>query len=36
MFHALVPNGAGGEVDGADVVIVHEGALHQRSLELLK
>jgi hypothetical protein len=29
MFHALVLNGVGGEVDGADVVTVDEGALRQ-------
>jgi hypothetical protein len=36
MFRALVLNGVGGEVDGADVVTVDECALHQRSVELLK
>jgi hypothetical protein len=36
MFHALVLNGASGKVDDADVVTVDEGALHQRSVELLK
>jgi hypothetical protein len=36
MFHALVLNGVGGEVDGTDVVAVDEGALHQWSVELLK
>jgi hypothetical protein len=36
MLHALVLNGIGGEVDGTDVVTVDEGALYQRSVELLK
>jgi hypothetical protein len=36
MLHALVLNGLGGEVDGADVVVVDEGALRQQSMELLK
>jgi hypothetical protein len=36
MFHALVLNGVGGEVDGADVVTVDECALRQWSVELLK
>jgi hypothetical protein len=36
MFHALVLNGVGGEVDDADVVIVDEGALRQWSMELMK
>jgi hypothetical protein len=27
MVRALVPNGVGGEVDGADVITVDEGAL---------
>jgi hypothetical protein len=36
MLHALVLNGVGGEVDGTDVVTVDEGALRQRSVELLK
>jgi hypothetical protein len=36
MLHALVLNGIGGEVDGTDVVAVDEGALCQRSVELLK
>jgi hypothetical protein len=36
MLRALVPNGVGGEVDDADIVTVDEGALHQRSVELLK
>jgi hypothetical protein len=36
MFHALVLNGVGGEVDGADVVTVDEGALRQQSVEHLK
>jgi hypothetical protein len=35
MLHTLVLNGVGGEVDDADVVTVDEGALHQRSVELL-
>jgi hypothetical protein len=36
MLHALVRNGVGGEVDGADVVIVGEGTLRQWSMKLLK
>jgi hypothetical protein len=36
MFHALVLNGVGGEIDDADVVAVDEGAIYQRSVELLK
>jgi hypothetical protein len=36
MHHALVLNEIGGEVDGADVITVDEGALCQRSVELLK
>jgi hypothetical protein len=36
MFLALVLNGVSGEVDGADVVTVDEGALRQWSVELLK
>jgi hypothetical protein len=36
MLHALVLNGVGGEVDDADVIVVDEGALHRRSMELLK
>jgi hypothetical protein len=36
MLHALVLNGVGGEVDGTNVVIVDEVALHQRSTKLLK
>jgi hypothetical protein len=36
MLHALVLNGVGGEVDGADVVEVDECALRQQSVELLK
>jgi hypothetical protein len=36
MLHALVLNGIGREVDGTDVVAVDEGALYQRSVELLK
>jgi hypothetical protein len=36
MFLALVLNGVSGEVDGADVVAVDEGALRQWSVELLK
>jgi hypothetical protein len=36
MLRALVLNGVGGEVDGADVVIVDECALRQRSVKLLK
>jgi hypothetical protein len=35
MLRALVLNEVGGEVDNADVVVVDEGALHQRSVELL-
>jgi hypothetical protein len=36
MFHALVLNGVGGEVDDTDVVAVDEGVLHQWSVKLLK
>jgi hypothetical protein len=36
MLRALVLNGVGGEVDGADVVAVDESALCQRRVELLK
>jgi hypothetical protein len=36
MLRALVLNAVGGEVDGVDVVVVDEGALRQRSVELLK
>jgi hypothetical protein len=36
MLHALTLNEVSGEVDGVDVIIVDEGALRQRSVELLK
>jgi hypothetical protein len=36
MLRALVLNGVGGEIDDADVVTLDEGALRQRSVELLK
>jgi hypothetical protein len=36
ILRSLVLNGVGGKVDGANVVIVDEGALHQRSVEILK
>jgi hypothetical protein len=36
IFCALVLNGVGGEVDGGDIIAVDEGALRQRSVELLK
>jgi hypothetical protein len=36
MLCALVLNGVGGEVDGADIVTVDESALRQRSMELLE
>jgi hypothetical protein len=36
MLRALVLNGVGGEIDDADVVTLDEGALCQRSVELLK
>jgi hypothetical protein len=36
MLHALVLDGVAGQVDSADVVTIDEGALHQRSVELLK
>jgi hypothetical protein len=36
MLRALVLKGVGGEVDNADIVIVNEGDLCQRSVELLK
>jgi hypothetical protein len=34
MLCALILNGVGGEVDGADIVIVDESALRQWSMEL--
>jgi hypothetical protein len=36
MLHALLLNGVGGEVDNADVVVVGDSALCQRSMKLLK
>jgi hypothetical protein len=36
MLRAIVLNGVGGEVDGADVIAVDEGALYQQSMKLLK
>jgi hypothetical protein len=36
MLGVLALNSAGGEVDGADVVAVDEGALCQWSMKLLK
>jgi hypothetical protein len=36
MLCALVLNGVGGEVDGADIVAVDKSALRQRSMELLE
>jgi hypothetical protein len=36
MLRALVLNGVGGDVDGANIVTVDEGALRQQSVELLK
>jgi hypothetical protein len=36
MLFTLVLSGIGREVDGADVVVVDESALQQRSMELLK
>jgi hypothetical protein len=36
MLHVLLLNGVGGVVDGVDIVVVDEGALHQQSVELLK
>jgi hypothetical protein len=36
MLRALLLNEVGGEVDNADVVVVDEGALCQRSMKLLK
>jgi hypothetical protein len=36
MFCVLVLNGVGGKVDGTDVIAVDNGALCQRSVELLK
>jgi hypothetical protein len=36
MLCALVLNGVSGEVDGANIVAVDEGALRQRSVELVK
>jgi hypothetical protein len=35
MFRALILNGVGGEVYGADVVAVDESAPRRRSLELM-
>jgi hypothetical protein len=34
MLHTLVLNRVGGEVDGADIVVVDERALWQQSIEL--
>jgi hypothetical protein len=36
MLYGLVLNGVGGEVDGADIIVVDECALRQRSMELLE
>jgi hypothetical protein len=36
MLRALVLNGVGGLIDGADVIIVDENALRQWSVKLLK
>jgi hypothetical protein len=36
MLRALVLNGVGGEVNGADIVAVDECTLHRWSMELLK
>jgi hypothetical protein len=36
MLHALVLNGIGEEVNDVDVFVVDKGALHQRSVELMK
>jgi hypothetical protein len=36
MLRVLVLNEVGGELDGTDVVVVDEDALHQWSMELLK
>jgi hypothetical protein len=36
MLRALVLNEVGGEIDDADVITLDEGALCQRSVELLK
>jgi hypothetical protein len=36
MLRALVLNGVGGEVDCADIIVIDEGGLCQRSMELLK
>jgi hypothetical protein len=36
MLCVLVLNGVGGEVDGADIIVVDESALRQRSMELLE
>jgi hypothetical protein len=36
MLCMLVLNGVGGEVDGADIIVVDESALRQRSMELLE
>jgi hypothetical protein len=36
MLHALMLDGVGGAVDDTDVIAVDEGAIRQRSEELLK
>jgi hypothetical protein len=36
MLCAPVLNGVGREVDDTDIAVVHEGVLHQWSVELLK
>jgi hypothetical protein len=36
MLCALMLNGVGGEVDGADVIAVDDSALRQRSMELME
>jgi hypothetical protein len=36
MFGALMLNGVGGEVHGADVVTVDESVLRRRTLELME
>jgi hypothetical protein len=36
MLRAPVLNGVSGEIGGADIIVVDEGVLRQRSMELLK
>jgi hypothetical protein len=36
ILYVLVLNEIGGEVDGADIVVVDKGTLHQWSIKLMK